>query len=296
MSTLPGSFWGVLGAFALLSVWTKNSSGQEASKEPTNLAASKPGEVVTNSIGMKLALIPSGSFTMGSPANEPGRSKYENQVEVTISKSFYLGVTEVTQGQWTSVMGTTPWKGKGFAKEGSDYPATSVSWDDSIAFCKKLSEKEGKTYRLPTEAEWEYACRAGSTSAYSFGNDAIQLSEFDWWGGFGDGNAKTEKYAHSVGQKLANRFGLYDMHGNVAEWCSDWNGLYFEGGRDPQGAKSGAIRVLRGGSWISAAVACRSAFCGGGAPDDRGGNIGFRIALQTSSEDPSSEEIKAQQR
>lgn len=98
------------------------------------------------------------------------------------------------------------------------------------------------------------------------------------------------------GYELANRFGLYDMHGNVAEWCSDWNGLYFEGGRDPQGAKSGEIRVLRGGSWISAAVACRSAFCGGGAPDDRGGNIGFRIALQTSSGDPSSEEIKAQQR
>ena len=251
-------------------------------REPVNRGDMKSGEVVTNSIGMKLVSIPSGSFTMGSPANEAGRSNDETSIAVTISRPFYLGVTEVTQGQWTSVMGTTPWKGKGYVQEGSNYPATYVSWDDAVAFCKKLSDKEGKNYRLPTEAEWEYACRGGSTTAYSFGSDANQLSEFGWWGGLiGDGNAKAEKYAHLVGQKRANGFGLYDMHGNVWEWCSDWYGNNLAGGRDPQGVNSGTYRVFRGGGWDGAAVDCRSAGRGWDAPDIRDGSVGFRVSLQS---------------
>ncbi len=286
MSILFGSFCCVLSACALLSAWTSNSCGQEASQEPANIVASKPGEVITNSIGMKMALIPAGSFTMGSPADEPGRRKNnetnnETQVEVTISKSFYLGVTEVTQGQWTRVMGTTPWKGNGFVKEGSDYPATFVSWDDAVAFCGKLSGNESETYRLPTEAEWEYACRAGSTTAYSFGSDAAQLSEFGWWGGNFGGNAQTEQYAHLVGQKRANDFGLYDMHGNVSEWCSDWLAKHLAGGRDPQGAISGTLQVVRGGSWFYGADVCRSANRGFNARGFRNGRLGFRVSLQS---------------
>jgi formylglycine-generating enzyme required for sulfatase activity len=281
MPVLPGSLWSVLGACILLSAWTGNSSGQEVAKKPASSVDAKPGEVITNSIGMKLVLIPPGSFTMGSPADEPGRMKDENQVAVTISQPYFLGVTEVTQGQWTSVMGTTPWKGRVGVQQGPKNPATYVTWDDAVEFCKKLSENEAKTYRLPTEAEWEYACRAGSTTAYSFGDDATQLSEFGWWGGFRDGgNTKTEKYAHLVAQKPANRFGLYDMHGNVMEWCSDWYGKGLVGGRDPQGADSGVAHVYRGGGCDSYADDCRSAFRLGYWRYLLNYDLGFRVSLQ----------------
>lgn len=250
-------------------------------REPLNRSDIKTGEVITNSIGMKLVSIPAGSFTMGYSADEPGGLGGKNQVNVTISRPFYFGVTEVTQGQWTGVMGTEPWRGEIDVKEGSNYPATYVSWDDSVAFCNKLSEREGRIYRLPTEAEWEYACRAGSTTAYSFGSDAIQLSKFGWWGGYlGDGNAKAEQYSHLVGLKHANGFGLYDMHGNVREWCSDWYGYKLLGGRDPQGPNSGEERVRRGGWWGNDFEACTSASRGGDTPGNRETFLGFRVSLQ----------------
>ncbi|MBT5598420.1 MAG: formylglycine-generating enzyme family protein, partial [Planctomycetaceae bacterium] len=178
---------------------------------------------ITNTLGMKLNEIPAGNFLMGSPESEAYREDDETQHKVTISKAFYMQTTEVTQGQWKAVMSTEPWKGQEYSKyikEGANYAATHVSWDDAIAYCKKLSEKEGKKYRLPTEAEWEYACRAGTETAFSFGDNEERLSKFAWH----DANARNT--THPVGQLLPNAWGLYDMHGNVWEWCSDWHGEY----------------------------------------------------------------------
>jgi sulfatase modifying factor 1 len=145
---------------------------------------------------------------------------------------------------------TNPWKDEYSAKEGVNYPATCVSWNDAVAYCKKLSEKEGKTYRLPTEAEWEYACRAGTETAWSFGDDEKELGDYAWY----KENAWElgEKYAHQVGLKKPNAFGLYDMHGNVSEWCHDYfSKVYYKQSpaQDPPGPASGSYRVLRGGSW-----------------------------------------------
>ncbi|MCA9129784.1 MAG: SUMF1/EgtB/PvdO family nonheme iron enzyme [Planctomycetales bacterium] len=233
----------------------------------------------TNSVGMKLVLIKAGSFMMGSPDSDQDAYNFEKpQHRVTLSQDYYLGTTEVTQGQWEAVMGTTPWRGKTYVQEGSNYSATYVSWEDAIEFCKKLSSLEGKSYRLPTEAEWEYACRGGTTTAYSFGADASQLSRYAWF----NENAwdQDEKYAHPVAQKMANPFGLYDMHGNVYEWCSDWHGEYSSGSvTDPRGPGRGSYRVSRGGSWNFNARYCRSAYRINGSPDYRNDYLGFRVAV-----------------
>ena len=172
---------------------------------------------IENSIGMVLFPIPAGEFPMGSPETEKELHivprQHEVQHQVTLTKPFLLGVHEVTQGQWQAVMGTTPWKGEPYVKEGDDYPATYVNWQDAVEFCRKLSKKEGLEYRLPTDAEWEYACRAGTTTAYSFGDDASELGEYAWY----RENVQDagQEYAHTVGQKKPNPWGLYDMHGNV---------------------------------------------------------------------------------
>ena len=177
----------------------------------------------TNSIGIELIEIPAGKFTMGSPETEKDRyDHHEAQVSVTLTKSYGLGKTEVTQGQWKSVMGSEPWDGEDFVKADKECPATHVSWDDATEFCEELTKLEreaGKLkvdeeYRLPTEAQWEYACRAGTTTAFSFGDDESKLGEYAWWGGVdlvaaakgeakaGPGNAAREQYAHKVGLSL----------------------------------------------------------------------------------------------
>jgi formylglycine-generating enzyme required for sulfatase activity len=193
-----------------------------------------------------------------------------------------MGRTEVTQGQWKKVMGTEPWKGKVRVKEGDDFPAVCVSWDDAVEFCKKLSSMERKVYRLPTEPEWEYACRGGTKTAFHFGNDEAELSKYAWWGGIvGNGNARDEKYAHRVAQKLANPFGLYDMHGNVWELCSDWYADYPSTPlTDPRGPSSGSFRVLRGGSCYGVPSDGRCASRLDFTPVDRYGNVGFRLVLE----------------
>ena len=163
---------------------------------------------VTNSIGMELIEIPAGKFTMGSPEGEKDRQKNEAQVVVTLTKSFGLGKYDVTQGQWKSVMGTEPWDGQGNVQADKDCPATYVNWNDATEFCKKLTNLEHKAgtlkvneeYRLPTEAEWEYACRAGTTTAFSFGDDESKLGEYAW---FFD-NTRSEQYPHKVGTKKPN--------------------------------------------------------------------------------------------
>ena len=229
---------------------------------------------------MKFRLIPAGSFMMGSSADEPDREDNETQHRVEISRDFYLGKFEVTQGQWKSVMGTEPWKGKSFVEEGDDYAATCVSWHDALAFCQKLSSRDGVEYRLPSEVEWEYACRGGTESAYSFGADASDLGKYAWY----DENANDigEKYAHEVGEKLSNHFGMHDMQGNAYEWCGDWYGEdYYSNSpkRDPCGPNSGSSRVLRGGSWFNGAIYCRSARRNSNDPAFRDSGIGFRVVL-----------------
>ena len=254
---------------------TKSTDSEIALESITNSIDSEIVlESITNSIGMKLVLIPAGTFTMGSPVGEVGRISSEMQHEVTLSKSYYLGAFEVTQNEYERVMGNNPSKSKG-AKN----PVEMVSWDEAVSFCKKLSEMPmekaaGREYRLPTEAEWEYACRAGSSKAYSFGETAESLGEYAW---FGVGSAVT---THPVGEKKANRWGLYDMHGNAWEWCQDWFGIYPTGAvTDPQGPNGGLWRVSRGGGWSIDAGRCRSANRGRNNPSNGNASYGFRLAL-----------------
>lgn len=246
--------------------------------------AQSPKEI-TNSIGMKLVLIPKGTFTMGSPIEEEGANDDEEQHQVTISKDYYLGVTEGTQGQYEKVMGSNPsyFQKRVIRKSDSSmYPVEQVSWEDAVEFCKKLSElpeekKAGRVYRLPTEAEWEYACRAGSKTAYSFGADSTSIGDYAWF------TENSGSKTHPVGEKKANAWGLYDMHGNVWEWCSDWYGEYPKGAvSDPVGPREGSHRVGRGGGWCDEAAICRSAFRYGDDPSFRFFNFGFRVALSPS--------------
>jgi len=240
---------------------------------------SKPGATEINSIEMEMVLIPPGTFSMGSPSGETGRAIDENQVLVTLTQLFYLGKTEVTQRQWLALMGTTPWKGKPYVKEGDQYPATYVSWDDAKSFCTKLSEKEGAAYRLPTDAEWEFACRAGTTTQFSFGNDADELSLYAWWGlTLGNGATKDVQYAHEVGRMRPNPFGLSDVHGNVWEWCQDVYVDKLPGGFNPLSTTGSTYRVYRGGGWNDPAAACRSANRNRFQPTYRNYYLGFRVA------------------
>lgn len=229
----------------------------------------KVGDTWTNSVGMELAYIPSGSFRMGSPAGEGGRYDDERQFMARLTKPFLMGVTEVTQDQWESVMGNNPSRFKG-----DDLPVEYVSWDDAVSFCRKLSIKEGLSYRLPTESEWEYGCRAGTTSAYYGGDDESDLARVGWY----DGNAGGK--THAVGQKASNAWGLYDMHGNVWEWCSDWKAEYPRGSvSDPTGASQGDFRVLRGGAWNVKPRICRAANRSSNFPGFRSYNFGFRVVV-----------------
>ncbi|MFM8724154.1 MAG: formylglycine-generating enzyme family protein, partial [Planctomycetaceae bacterium] len=234
----------------------------------------------TNKLGMKFRVIPAGTFPMGSPEGK-GNDNERPQHSVTITKAFGLGVHTVTQGQWRKLMGSTPWSGRSYVKEGPEIAATYVSWDDGVSFCQKLSSSEGVRYRLPTEAEWEWSCRAGTTTEYSFGDDQGQLGRYAWF----EDNAdyKNEKYAHAVGQKPANPFGLYDVHGNVWDWCQDWWDKKYYGKSaeaDPAGPASGSSRVVRGGSWDYESANLRSAYLGYGTPDDRYYDVGLRVLCE----------------
>jgi len=224
---------------------------------------------ITNSIGMKLKLIPAGEFAMGSPDSDRYVHRDERpRHRVRITKPFYLGATEVTQEQYEKVMGENPSVVKGPAN-----PVETVSWDKAVEFCKRLSAKEGKKYRLPTEAEWEYACRAGSTTRYGFGDNSASLGEHAWHLG------NSGRKMHPVGEKKPNAWGLYDMHGNAWEWCQDWLGEYSSDAvTDPQGPTGGSNRGQRGGSWINDAKYCRSANRWSTRPGHREYFLGFRVA------------------
>lgn len=226
-----------------------------------------------NSIGMEFVLIPAGVFMMGcdkdrekcSQANESPRH------EVIISRPFYMGKYEVTQAEWMAVMGSNPSKFKGNTR-----PVENVSWNEIQEFIRKLNQMERTDrYRLPTEAEWEYAARAGSSAVYSFGSDVEQLEKYAWYG-----EDRNSGSTHPVGQLEPNRWGLYDIHGNVSEWVQDWYDSYSEGTQmDPKGSSSGEYRVLRGGSWYHDVESSRSTYRGTRWPYDRYETYGFRVAL-----------------
>jgi formylglycine-generating enzyme required for sulfatase activity len=256
-----------------------------------------PGlKTITNTVGMKLVLVPEGEFLMGSPASDGDATDTQMpQHRVRLTRPFFLGATEVTQGQYLAVTGANPSRFNG----SEDLPVENVSWFDAVNYCNALSRKEGLTpfyrvqgetvevpdwnatgYRLPTEAEWEYACRAASTTLYSFGDDAAGLGAFAWYAG----NSRTGnvRLPQPVGQKRPNAWGLYDMHGNVEEWC--WDGYEADyyikppPASDPLGPSQTASRVNRGGCWRLTPQRCRSAFRVGQAPGNRSAVLGFRVA------------------
>ncbi|MGA1868758.1 MAG: formylglycine-generating enzyme family protein [bacterium] len=230
---------------------------------------------------MEFVYISPGSFIMGSPEYEEGRDSDENLHEVMVTKGFYMQITEVTQGQWKELMGTNPWQGDKYIREGKNYPVSCVSWYDTQKFIQRLNQREGKDiYRLPTEAEWEYGCRAGSQSIFCYGDNEETLSAYAWY----SKNAYDigEKYAHRVAQKQSNAWGLYDMYGNVWEWCQDLYGNYPSFPvTDPIGPMSGTKRVNRGGSWVYYARRCRSAARGLNDPSVKHDNLGFRLIMKS---------------
>jgi formylglycine-generating enzyme required for sulfatase activity len=292
-------------------------------------------KALTNSIGMKLTLIPAGEFMMGSGESAEAMTGYFNrrygtdlkaenykdehpEHRVRITRPFYLGKYHVTRGEFRQFVADTgyktdaekdgkggfgidekghwnqkpeyTWRNPGFTQT-DEHPVVDVSWNDAVAFCQWLSRKEGKTYRLPTEAEWEYACRAGTTTRYWCGDDPEGLAQV---GNVADAAAKAQfpdwitiaasdgyVFTSPVGSFRANAFGLYDMHGNACQWCADWyDAGYYDRSPvdDPSGPDSGSSRVLRGGSWFNRPSRCRSANRSWFAPDGRGDSSGFRVA------------------
>jgi formylglycine-generating enzyme required for sulfatase activity len=273
-------------------------------------APSEDGDkVITNSVGMKLTLIPAGKFLMGSPAAEPERDDNEAQHEVTISRPFYLGVYEVTQGQYEKLMGQPRAGGKYNPQNpgarfgpgrggGPDHPMENIRWNHAVEFCRRLTalpeeKKAGRVYRLPTEAEWEYACRAGSTTPFHYGG-SLSSKEANFNGEFPYGGAGKGPYLRrtaKVGSYKPNAWGLYDMHGNVWEWCSDWyDPDYYKKSpkTDPKGPDKGVLptdykdfyRVVRGGGWVDEARGCRSAYRFRAMPHDGYQIVGFRVVCE----------------
>ena len=240
-------------------------------------------EIDCNGVKLELVKIPAGTFMMGSPKNELGRYNDEKLHQVTLSKDYWLGKYQVTQAQWRAIMGNNP-----SCFKSAKRPVENVSWDDAKSFCDKLNERyagnlpQGYKFDLPTEAQWEYACRAGTTTALNNGTNLTDekyhcsnLAEVAWYY-YQNEKSKT----HPVGQKRPNNAGLYDMHGNVWEWCRDWYGNYREGAvTDPVGPRTGSYRVFRGGSWCDNAKNCRSAYRSIWVPCNLFKYLGFRLAL-----------------
>ena len=228
-------------------------------------------EIVINSLGMELILLPAGVFVMGGDWDREQADENElPKHEVSFSKPFYIGKFVVTQSQWLALMGSNPSE-----FEGDLHPVETVSHDDALAFIKRLNAKEETgTYRLPTEAEWEYAARAGSQSTYCFGPETSKLDGYAWL------QTNSGGQTHPVGLLSPNDWGLYDMHGNVHEWCADWYmRTYYAGSpsKHPAGPRKGVARVLRGGDWGSESWYCRCAIRSLSSPQRRSPRVGFRI-------------------
>lgn len=260
-------------------------------------------EIVTNAIGMKLSRIPAGTFQMGSAKSEPERRRDETAHEVSITKPFLIGVNEVTQTEFRQILGNKVDKA---VFKGPNHPMDNVTWEDAGEFCRTLSQlpaerSAGRKYRLPTEAEWEYACRAGTKTVFHFG-DSLSAKQANFNGRYPYGDSESGAYLRKtadVGSYQPNAFGLYDMHGNVAEWCSDWydKEYYYDSpAKDPLGPPVGVTETgfnvnksttkkyylsVRGGCWLDDARACRSACRFKGMPEINYRLIGFRVVCET---------------
>jgi len=285
-----------------LSASKQLSAVAEAAIEQTRLSSAnslqaKAENGITNSIGMKLVPIAKGKFQMGSGVQEEGYRFKEPRHEVTLTRDYYLGAFEVTQDQYLKLMGDNPSYFQGDQVNGidsSNHPIDRASWEDAVEFCKRLSalpeeRAAGRVYRLPTEAEWEYACRSGSSAPFSFGG--LELADdYGWFA------SNCQGKTHPVGKKDPNAWGLYDMHGNVMEWCNDWAGDYPEDAvSDPTGPNEGYSRMIRGGAWLTGAMISKS---GNRAfhfpPETRSEYVGFRVLLNSPLETPESQEANGE--
>jgi formylglycine-generating enzyme required for sulfatase activity len=255
--------------------WTTVSRQEEAQGEQSDSSSNKAGDAFTvPDLSLEMLWVEPGTFDMGSPTSESNRSSWETQHQVTLTAGFWLGKHEVTQSQWEKVMGGNPSE---FKK--ANWPVEKVSWADVMLFCEKLTELErkagrlpaGMSYQLPTEAQWEYACRAGTKTAYAFGAELT----------YAQANIFSRGEPTVVGKYAANAWGFHDMHGNVWEWCMDWEGFYpTDAVSDPTGPTSGFVRVFRGGSWYNPAYHARSAYRNRGGPAYGYDNLGFRLSLR----------------
>jgi formylglycine-generating enzyme required for sulfatase activity len=272
---LIGVLSSALGSTPALAQAVNTGSAQPRSGPTDKSSAAQWPKTITvdvaDGVRMDFVLIPAGMFQMGSASYDEDEKPVHR---VAISKPFYMGKHEVTQQQWTALMHNNPSQ---FI--GPQRPVETVKFEDCQAFLAALSAKySGCKFTLPTEAQWEYACRAGSTTEFCFGDDEGKLRQYAWYG------KNSQKETHPVGEKHANGWGLYDMHGNVWEWCLDWDGPYPAGDQtDPPGPASGEKRILRGGSWRSPPRGCRSAnrpYTEGPQPNVRG-SVGFRVVVGT---------------
>jgi len=244
---------------------------------------------ITNTIDMKFVFIPPGKFMMGSPEDEELRDDDDERLhEVILTKGFYMQTTQVTVGQWKQFISNTGYKGEDYYdlqsacrsmfvpefEQQENHPVVCLSWNDTQTFIEWLCHKDGRIYRLPYEAEWEYACRAGTATRYYTGDTEEDLGRAGW-------HEENSGYnTHNVGEKKINAFGLYDMHGNVCEWCQDWYDDYpHDAVVDPTGPDSGLYKIFRGGSWLSVYEFCRSADRQYGPPEGLDYYTGFRLAL-----------------
>ena len=247
--------------------------GQGGEKIERELSVALPG-----GLAMDFVWIESGTFAMGAPPGESGRSSDEGPVhQMEVDTGFYLGKYEVTQQQWVAVIGTRPWTGDVYALNSASCPAVNISWLDVHEFIGRLNEAAGDSlYRLPSEAEWEYACRAGTTTRWSCGNAPDQLTEYAWF--YENAWREDSAYAHDVGTLLCNPWGLYDMHGNVWEWCQDWFEFYAVSKQAESGGRlTLGRRVMRGGGFGNEVRHLRSADRGASDPGLRSHDLGARL-------------------
>jgi len=294
-------------AFLWISEGSADEPREVSPRTADPMRGKDPGEVRDdNGLKLKLVWCPPGFFNMGEvqqiekPARQDADGADEKSgdsedaaasppgdkigtVRVLVTRGYWLGKCEVTQAEWKQIMGTEPWKNKKFIKEGNAFPATHVRWDDVMEFCRRLTKQEreagrlpeGWNYTLPSEAEWERACRARTETTWSFGNDESKMDQYAW---FRD-SIEIGEFARPAGRKKPNPWGLHDMHGNVWEWCRDWYTDKLPGGRDPETKDEGRFRVVRGGAWRDIAVHCQSGSRYHFPSDGHDYDLGFRVAL-----------------